>query len=113
VVGLGLLKSYRDVGCARVSCSGRCSCPPEQFELLHRQEVSLGLRSGFIPLHGSSFIHTVARGSEISMKVRQGASLVMIFLRQEVPSSQCTVSQTFVLRMEVTVWVWTFPRPSL
>ncbi|BDA48467.1 hypothetical protein COCOBI_12-1460 [Coccomyxa sp. Obi] len=40
VVGLGLLKSYQDVGAAAVGCSGGCDCKPQRFELLHRQQVS-------------------------------------------------------------------------
>lgn len=40
VVGLGLLKSYQNVGAASVSCSGNCSCLPSRFELLHDQQVT-------------------------------------------------------------------------
>ena len=40
VVGLGLLKSYQDVGAASVGCSGSCSCLPSRFELLHNQKVT-------------------------------------------------------------------------
>ncbi len=40
VVGLGLLKSYQDVGAALVGCSGGCDCKQRRFELLHRQQVS-------------------------------------------------------------------------
>ncbi|EIE27713.1 hypothetical protein COCSUDRAFT_55699 [Coccomyxa subellipsoidea C-169] len=40
VVGLGLLKSYKDVGAAAVGCSGGCSCNQTRFELLHDQQVS-------------------------------------------------------------------------
>ena len=41
LAGLGLLKSYRGMGAAAVSCAKGCSCTPQVFELQHKQEVSL------------------------------------------------------------------------
>lgn len=40
LVGLGVLKSYKDMGAAAVSCSQGCACTPQLFEMQHKQEVS-------------------------------------------------------------------------
>jgi len=45
LVGLGMLKSYQDVGAATVSCSRGCSCKPDHFQLLHDQQVSLPIET--------------------------------------------------------------------
>ena len=42
LAGLGLLKSYRGMGAAAVSCAKGCSCTPQVFELQHKQEVRTG-----------------------------------------------------------------------
>ena len=39
LVGLGVLKSYKDMGAAAVSCSQGCTCTPQVFEMQHKQEV--------------------------------------------------------------------------
>lgn len=66
VVGLGMLKSYQDVGAATVSCSGGCSCNPHHFQLLHDQQVSLpidiqGVMALSCPAGKSCHVHPQAR----------------------------------------------------
>ena len=49
-VGVGMLKSYQQMGVAEVACTQGCSCEPQAFDLHQEEKVSFPLERDIIEL---------------------------------------------------------------